>query len=131
MRRALVWISFALSIVVLVGIVLQLYFIAAWAFGESGALDAHKVVGGAVVHPAEVLIFLVALGAWWRQWRDIGWSFALAVVGTAQVFFVGDLQEPGSGWVHGLHGGLVIFVVALAAIIARRDARVLGLAPAR
>ena len=131
MRRVLVWISFVLSIVVLVGIVLQLYFIAAWAFGESGALDAHKVVGGAVVHPSEVLIFLVALGAWWGQWRSVGWSFALALVGTVQVFFVGDLQEPGSGWVHGLHGWLVIFVVALAAYIARRDARVLGLAPAR
>ena len=131
MRRTFLWLSLILCCIVLVGIVLQLYFIAAWTFGESGALDAHKVVGGAVVHPSEVLIFLVALGAWWGQWRSVGWSFALALVGTVQVFFVGDLQEPGSGWVHGLHGGLVIFVVALAAYIARRDARVLGLAPAR
>jgi hypothetical protein len=126
-RRAFVWISFVLSIVVLVGIVLQLYFIAAWVFGESGALDAHKVVGGAVVHPAEVLIFLVALGAWWRQWRNVGWSFALALLGTLQVVFVGDVEDPGNGWLHGLHGGLVIFVVALAAYIARREGRALGL----
>jgi hypothetical protein len=122
------WIGFVLSIVVLVGIVLQLYFIAAWVFGESGALDAHKTVGGAVVHPAEVLIFLVSLGGWWRQWWNVGWSFALALLGTVQVFAVGDLKEPGDGWLHGLHGGLVIFVVALAAYIARREARALRLA---
>ena len=125
------WISFILSIVVLVGIVLQLYFIAAWVFGESGALDTHKTVGGAIVHPAEVLIFLVALGGWWRQWRNVAWSFALALLGTIQVFSVGDLEEPGNGWLHGLHGGLVIFVVALAAYIARREARALGLGAAR
>jgi len=100
-------------------------------FGESGALGAHKVVGGAVVHPAEVLVFLVALGGWWRQWRNVAWSFALALLGTIQVFSVGDLEEPGNGWLHGLHGGLVIFVVALAAYIARREARALGLGAAR
>jgi hypothetical protein len=74
-----------------------------------------------VVHPAEVLVFLVALGGWWRQWRNVAWSFALALLGTIQVFSVGDLEEPGNGWLHGLHGGLVIFVVALAAYIARRE----------
>jgi hypothetical protein len=126
-RRVLLWISFVLSIVVLVGIVLQLYFIAAWIFGESDALDAHKVVGGAVVHPAEVLVFLAAFGAWWKVWRNVGWSFALALLGTIQVFAVGDIANPGNGWAHGLHGGLVIFVFALAAYIARRDAAALGL----
>jgi hypothetical protein len=129
-RRAFLWISFVLSIVVLVGIVLQLYFIAAWVFGESGALDAHRVVGGAVVHPAEVLVFLVALGGWWRRWGNVAWSFALAFLGTAQVVFVGDVEDPGDGWLHGLHGGLVIFVVALAAYIARREGRALGLSRA-
>ena len=131
MRRASLWLSFALSLVVLGGIVLQLYFIAAWIFGESGALDAHKVVGGAVVHPAEVLIFLAALGAWWKTWRNVGWSFALALLGTVQVFAVGDIANPTNGWAHGLHGGLVLFVFVLAAYIARRDASALGLARPR
>jgi hypothetical protein len=126
-RRPFVWISLVLSVIVLVGVVLQLYFIAAWSFGESGALDAHKFVGGAIVHPAEVLVFLIAFGAWWRNWRNIGWSFALGLVGTIQVFFVGDLEKPGNGWVHGLHGGLVLFVVALAFYVARREARALNL----
>jgi hypothetical protein len=127
-RRPFVWISLVLSVVVLVGIALQLYFIAAWIFGAGDdALDAHKTVGGAVVHPAEVLVFLVALGGWWRNWRNIAWSFALALVGTIQVFTVGDLGEPGDAWVHGLHGGLVLFVVGFAAYIAYREARALGL----
>ena len=126
-RRAPIWISLVLSVVVLVGIALQLYFIAAWVFGSSDALDAHKTVGGAVVHPAEVLVFLVAFVGWWRNWRNIAWSFALALVGTIQVFTVGDLGNPDDAWVHGLHGGLVLFVVALAAYIVQREARALGL----
>jgi hypothetical protein len=127
MRRAFVWISLVLSVVVVVGIALQLYFIAAWIFGAGDALDAHKTVGGAVVHPAEVLVFLVAFVGWWRNWRNIAWSFALALIGTIQVSTVGDLGKPGDAWVHGLHGGLVLFVVAVAAYIVRREARSLGL----
>jgi hypothetical protein len=49
------------------------------------------------------------------------------LLGTLQVVFVGDVEAPGNGWLHGLHGGLVIFVVALAAYIARREGRALGL----
>jgi hypothetical protein len=127
-RRAFLWVSFGLSVLVLVGIVLQLYFIAAWLFGAgNGALDAHKAVGGAVVHPAEVLVFLAAFGAWRRNWPAIGWSLALALVGTLQVISVGDVSNPANGWWHGLHGGLVLFVVALAVYIARREASALGL----
>jgi len=127
-RRAFLWVSFGLSVLVLAGIVLQLYFIAAWLFGAgNGALDAHKAVGGAVVHPAEVLIFLAAFGAWRRNWRAIGWSFALALLGTIQVIAVGDVSNPTDGWWHGLHGGLVLFVVAVAVYILRRDASALGL----
>jgi hypothetical protein len=130
-RRTFLWLSLILCCIVLVGIVLQLYFIAAWSFGAGDALDAHKTLGGVVVHPAEVLVFLVAFGGWWRQWWSIGWSFALAVVGTGQVFAVGDLQKPGHAWLHGLHGGLVLVVVALAAYIALREARALGLMRSR
>jgi hypothetical protein len=127
MRRAFIWVSLVLSGVVLVGVALQLYFIAAWVFGSADALDAHKTVGFAVVHPAEVLVFVVALVGWWRNWRNIAWSFGLALIGTIQVATVGDLGNPGDAWVHGLHGGLVLFVVAFAAYIAGREARALGL----
>jgi len=54
-------------------------------------------------------------------------AFALALIGTIQVFAVGDVSNPTNGWWHGLHGGLVLFVVALAVFIARRDASALGL----
>lgn len=127
MRRPFVWLSLLLAAAVLVGLFLQLYFIAAWSFGAGGALEAHKDVGGMVVHPLEVLAFLAALIGWWGSWRNVLWSLALPVVGTVQIFFVGDLDDPKNGWVHGLHGGLVLFVAALAAMIVRREVDALGL----
>jgi hypothetical protein len=120
-QRVFLWISFVLSVAVVAGIIVQLYLIAAWIFGASGALDAHKFVGGAIVHPFEVLVFLISFGAWWKNWRSIGTSFSLALLGTMQVFFVGSATDPNNGYIHGLHGGLVIFVVALACWIARRE----------
>ena len=131
MRRPFVWISLVLCWIVILGIAVQLYLIAAWVFGESGALDAHKFVGGAIVHPAEILVFLVSLGAWWRNWRNVGVSFSLALLGTIQVFFAGSLNDPSNGYVHGLHGGLALFVAALAYYIARREARALGVGNSR
>ena len=125
MRRPFVWASFLLAIAVLIGLALQLYFIAAWNFGSSGALDAHKDAGTFVVHPLEIFAFVAALIGWWGTWRSVLWSLALPILGTVQIFFVGDLQDPGNGWVHGLHGGLVLFVAALAAMIARREANAL------
>jgi len=110
----------------LVGLVLQLYFIAAWIFGSSGALDAHRDAGTFVVHPLESFAFIAALIGWWRTWRNVLWSLALPILGTVQILFVGDIQDPGNGWVHGLHGGLVLFVAALAWMIARREAHALG-----
>jgi hypothetical protein len=127
MRRPFVWASLILCSIVVLGVVVQLYLIAAWIFGASGALDAHKFVGGAIVHPAEILAFIAALVGWWRNWRNVGVSFSLALLGTIQVFTVGDLNHPGSGYVHGLHGGLALFVAALAAWIARREWNALGL----
>ena len=127
MRRVFLWLSFVLSCIVVVGIAVQLYLIAAWVFGSAGALDAHKTVGGAIVHPAEILVFLVSFGAWWRNWRNIGVSFSLALIGTIQVFFAGDVKHPKDGYVHGLHGGLALVVAAIAVWIALREARALGL----
>jgi hypothetical protein len=127
MRRPFVWASLLLAAAVLVGLVLQLYFISAWVFGSSGALTAHKDVGRDVVHPLEILAFVAALIGWWGNWRNVLWSLALPVVGTAQIFLVGDLQDPGNGWVHGLHGGLVLFVAAVAVMIVSREADALGL----
>jgi len=114
---------------VVVGIFLQLYFITAWIFGESGALDAHRGVGN-VIWLAELVVLVAGLVAWWGDWRNVAWPAALAVVGTIQIMFVGDIDDPSgnsSGWVHGLHGGLALFVLILAAVIAHRELRALGL----
>jgi len=114
---------------VVVGIFLQLYFITAWVFGETGALDAHRGVGN-VIWLAELLVLVSGLVAWWGTWRSAAWSVALAVLGTIQIFFVGDIDDPSgnsSGWVHGFHGGLALFVFILAAVIAHREMRALGL----
>jgi hypothetical protein len=126
MRRGFLWASLVLASAVVAGIVLQLYFIAAWVFGASGALTAHKDAGS-VVHALEVLTFVAGLVAWWRAWRNIAMSFGFALLGTIQLILVGDLKNPGSGWLHGLHGGLALFVAGLAVHIALREARALGL----
>jgi hypothetical protein len=130
MRRPLVWISFVLCSLVVAGVVVQLYLIAAWVFGAGGALNAHKFVGGAIVHPAEILAFLVALAAWWGNWRNVSVSFSLALLGTIQVIFAGTVFGK-DGYLHGLHGGVALFVAALAAWIARREARALGIVSAQ
>ena len=126
MRRPFVWVSFALAVLVLCGIVLQLYFIASFLFGEAGALTAHKRTGD-VVHLIEILCFIAGAIGWWGKWRYVWVSFGLAVVGALQAFAAGNLNDPKDGWVHGLHGGLVLFVVAFAAVIARREADALGI----
>ena len=64
-------------------------------------------------------------------WISLGVSFSLALLGTIQVFFAGSLNDPKNGYVHGLHGGLALFVAALAWYIARREARALGLGASR
>jgi hypothetical protein len=92
-----------------------------------GALDAHGIVGGGIIHAAELLIFLTALVAWWRNWTMVGVSLFLIVFGTIQIFLSPPDEDPASGWVHGLHGLFALFVMLTAAWLAWRDAQALGL----
>ena len=131
MRRNFLWINFVLSSIIVIGVFLQAYFIASYAMGAGeGALDAHGVVGGLVIHLSELLIFLTAFGAWPRQWRWIGFTFALFVVGTIQIFLLpsdDDTVSESAAWVHGLHGLFALIVLVMAAWIAHRAMRDLGL----
>lgn len=113
--------------IVAIGVFLQIYFITAYFTGAGeGALDAHAFTGGIVIHASELIVFLSSLAAFWGMWRWVGWSFLLFALGTVQIFLSpGD--DPGSGWVHGLHGLLALFVLVLAAWLAHRDMRLLGL----
>jgi hypothetical protein len=128
MRRTFLWINVVLASIIVLGVFLQAYFIAAYAMGAGeAALDAHGFTGGLVVHGGELLVFLTAFGAWPRAWRWIGFTFLLFVVGTIQIFLLPPDEDPASGWIHGLHGLLALVVLVWAAVIAHRGMRDLGL----
>lgn len=112
MRRFGLWAVFVFSAIVAIGVVVQVYLIAAYFFGAD-ALDAHGFVGGLIVHGAEVLAFLGALAAWWRRWALVGLAFALPVIGTVQIGFI-----EGDEWVGALHGLLAMAVMFLGAWLA-------------
>jgi hypothetical protein len=128
MRRIFLWINFVLASLIVLLIFLQAYFIASYAMGAGeDALDAHGLTGFLFIHGAEALVFLTAFGAWPRAWKWIGFTFALIVVGTIQIFLVPPDEDPLSPWVHGLHGLLALVVMVMAAVIAHRGMRDLGL----
>jgi len=121
-KRAFTWINLVLAALVVVGVFVQVYLIASYIFGAgTDALDAHKDLGN-VVHIVEVLTFLAAIPAFWKRWGEIGWSFALGVIGTIQLGFAS-----GDEWVGGIHGMLALVVLILAAIVTHRAMRHLGI----
>lgn len=121
-QRGFQWATLVAAALVVVGVFLQVYFIASYIFGAGeDALDAHKNLGG-IVHLLEVLTFLFSLGGYWRRWVDVGWAFALGLIGTVQLAFA-----DGDEWVGGLHGVLALVVLILAAIVTHRVMRTLGI----
>jgi hypothetical protein len=128
MKRTFLWLHFVLSALIALLVFLQAYLITAYVTGAGeGALDAHGFVGFAIIHLAELLVFLTSLVAWWRNWTMVGVSLFLIVFGTVQVFLAPPDEDPASGWVHGLHGLFALLVMVTAAWIAWRDAPALGL----
>ena len=98
MKRPLLWAQLVLAAAVAVGVWVQVYLIASFFFGAADALDIHKTIGE-IMRGVEVLVFLAALGAWWRHWGKIGHAFGLAAVGSIQISLTG-----GDDWVGGFHG---------------------------
>jgi hypothetical protein len=122
MKRTFLWIHFVLAALIVPLVFLQAYLITAYVTGAGeGALDAHGIVGGGIIHAAELLIFLTALVAWWRNWTMVGISLFLIVFGTIQIILSPPDEDRESGWVHGLHGLFALFVMLTAAWIAWRD----------
>ena len=120
--RGFRWATLVAAVLVVVGVFLQVYFIASYIFGAGqDALDAHKDLGG-IVHAIEVLTFLFALGGFWRRWVDVGWALALAVIGTIQL----SLSEA-EDWAGGFHGALALVVLIVAAVVTHRSMRSLGI----
>ena len=127
-NRTATWIHLVFASIVVIGVFLQVYFIASYASGAGeGALDAHSFTGGIVVHASELLVLISGLVAFWGIWKWVGWSALLFVLGTVQIFLSPPDDDPASGWVHGLHGLGALFVLILAAWLAHNDMRLLGL----
>ncbi|HKY25950.1 MAG TPA: hypothetical protein VJM07_12375 [Gaiella sp.] len=109
MRRTPLWLVLVGGAVVVVGVLIQAFTIAAYVRGAGeGALDAH---GGfsMVVHIGQLLIVIGAIWAWWGNWNAVGLAVAFLVVCVAQLAFLGDTEEQG-GWINGLHGFLAVFI---------------------
>jgi hypothetical protein len=121
-RRGFTWAVIVTASLVVVGVFLQVYFIASYIFGAGeDALDAHTDLGG-IVHTVEVLVFLAAIVAYWKAWKGLILPFALALIGTVQLGF-----SEGDEWVGGLHGLLALVVLVLAHAVVMRGVRDLGL----
>jgi len=113
MRRFGLWATVIFSAIVVLGVWVQVYLIAAHFFGAADAKDAHAFVGFTLVHGAELLAFLGALVGWWKRWALVGLAFALPVLGSIQI----ALAE-GEEWVGALHGLLALVVMVLGAYLA-------------
>jgi hypothetical protein len=123
-RRGALWAHLALAILVIVGVFAQVYLIGAYIFGAgSEALDTHRTVGF-TLHGFEVLIFVAALVAWLPR-ADLGLSLLMAVGGTIQLALSGA-----TGWTGALHPLGALFVLALAAVLVRRDLEARSALPA-
>jgi hypothetical protein len=108
----------AATVVLLVFV--QVYLIAAYIFGEPGALGTHMTVGRVVVF-FELVVLLTALIGWRNDRSEIGMSAALFVVGALQASLAKDVGN--SPWVHALHGMFALVVLLLALLIAARTWR--------
>jgi hypothetical protein len=121
-QRGFQWAVLITASLVVIGVFLQVYFIASYIFGAGeDALDAHKNLGG-IVHLLEVLAFIAALVAYWKQWAKVLPAFLLALIGTVQLGFA-----DGDEWVGGFHGLLALVVLILAHAVVMRTVRDLGL----
>ena len=109
MRRTPLWLVLVGGAVVVIGVLIQAFTIAAYVRGAGDdALDAH---GGfsMIVHIGQLLIVIGAIWAWWGNWNAVGLTVAFLVICLAQLAFLGDTEEEG-GWINGLHGFLAVFI---------------------
>jgi hypothetical protein len=116
MRRVFLWLYVVTASIVVVGVFLQAFSIAAYVRGAGkGALDMHSTVGF-LTHSVEIIVFLLALIGYWGTWRRLWLPVLLPVIGTVQIFLIGDTDKSG-GWVNGLHGLFALIVLLLAAAL--------------
>ena len=130
MRRIPLWMVLGSGAIVVVGVLIQAFTIAAYVRGAGeGALDAH---GGfsLLVHIGQLLIVIGAIWAWWGNRNMVGLAIAFLVLAFAQLAFLGDTEEQG-GWINGLHGFLALIILLAGAWYFTRARRELGLGETR
>ena len=121
-RRGFVWLYVLTALFVALAVLLQAFSIAAYVRGAGpDALELHETLGF-ITHGVELVVFLAALVGYWGNWRRVGFALLLPVIGTAQLFLIGDRSERG-GWLNALHGLLALIVLMLAAVLAQDGIR--------
>jgi Family of unknown function (DUF6220) len=120
-KRIALWATFLFATAAVVGMLVQVYLIGGYIFGEAGWLNTHKDLGK-LVHLFYVLTFVSALVGAWPNWRSTKWPFALAVLGSIQAFLAGrgNVDDGSNAAIHAFHAALVPIVFVLALVIARR-----------
>jgi hypothetical protein len=127
-RRVFLWLYVLAASLVAIGVLVQAFSIAAYVRGAGqDALDLHTI-GGFITHSIEIVVFLVALVGYWGTWSRVGLAALLPIVGTVQLFLIGDTDEAG-GWINGLRGLLALVVFLLAVVLAQAGVRSLRRAP--
>jgi hypothetical protein len=121
-QRLGLWGTFAFAALAVVGMLVQVYLIGGYLFGETGWLQTHRDVGK-LVHLFYLLTFVSALVAAWPEWRKTGLPFALAAVGTVQAFLAAGsgFEDADNGALHAFHATLVPVVFVIAVVIAWRS----------
>ena len=129
MRRIPLWLVLGGAVIVLIGVPVQAFTIAAYVRGAGeGAIDAH-LTGSFVVHLGQLMVVIGAVWAWWGNWTSVGLAVAFLVISIAQLAFLGNTDEQGD-WINGLHGFLAVVILLAGAWYfsrARRELR-LGMA---
>lgn len=121
-QRLGLWGTFIFAALAVVGMLVQVYLIGGFLFGETGWLQTHRDLGK-LVHLFYLLTFVAALVGALPNWRSTGWPFALAAVGTVQAFLAGGsgFEHGSDGALHAFHAALVPIVFVIAALIAWRS----------
>ena len=126
MKRNVTWVVLVGGVIVVLGVLLQSFTIAAYVrSGEEGALDAHGG-GSLIVHIGQLAVVIGALVAYWGNWKQVGFAVAFLILSIAQLGFLGDTEEQGD-WINGLHGFLALIILIAGLLYAQKAWRELGL----
>jgi hypothetical protein len=119
MKRNFTWVVFVGGVIVVLGVLLQSFTIAAYVrTDDSDWIDAHGG-GSLIVHIGQLAVVIGALVAYWGNWRQVGYAVGFLILSIAQLFFLGDTEEQGDA-INGLHGTLALIVLIAGLLYAQK-----------